>query len=149
MDFTIQEAINLITHFYTPLPGYWKEDYKNYPEACRFIEAGFASFEDEREDKYILNQEGREILHPYIEQISLNLIEYSKRNGFRYDNGEIEILEAETISWFMKEYEIGEEVALEIYKYICDNLETYQYTATWFYSKRKGNGYMIKFIGEK
>ena len=140
--FTMEEAINLILNFYTFTQGYWKEEVKEYPEACKFIEAGFAKIDDECPNLYKMNDEGELLLHSYIKKISEQFIVFMCKNG-------LDVSEEKAMFWFMETYALSDaELAKEISYYICGNLHNYGYKTFKYHSSKKGYGYMAQKINE-
>lgn len=78
-DYTFLEAIHLIIDFYTSPKGYFIDEDFEYPEVRKFIDAGCASLGEEHKEKYLLNEKGASILHPYIEEISSKFIQFMER----------------------------------------------------------------------
>lgn len=141
--FTMEEAINLILNFYTFTQGYWKEEIKGCPEACKFIEAGFTKMDGQYPDLYKMNNEGEKVLHSYIKKISEQFIVFICKNG-------LDVSEEKATHWFRETYELSDvELAKEICYYICGNLHNYGYKTCKYHSNKKGIGYMAqKIIGK-
>lgn len=132
MSFTMQEAINIIVSFYLPLGGFWKEEEIELSEIRRFIAAGYASLDKEYGEKYCINSEGKEVMHPYIMKISEDFISFMKGKCFECSNGEV-------VEWFKNYYQLNSnETAEEICTYIRKNLVTYGHRVLECYSARRG-----------
>lgn len=140
--FTMKEVINLILNFYTFKMGYWEEEIKEYPEACKFIRAGLTKMDDEYGDLYKMNSDGEELLHSYIKEISEQFIIFLCKNG-------LEVSEEEAATWFMDTYILDDiELAKDICYYICTNLYNYGYKTYKVYSSKKGTGYVAQKINK-
>ena len=132
-DFTVVEAINLITRLYLPLSGYWKDEIDEVPEAQKMLDAGCMCLDEEYGDKYLINDTGRAVLHPYIEQISNEFIKFMKKKGGQ-------CLPSEARDWFITKYQLSD-IALgeDICEYICKNLSTYGYIVYLPHPDREGD----------
>lgn len=142
MEFTKQEAINLIINFYIAPVGYWKDEIDEYPEVRRFVDADFASLDEEYGDKYVINDFGRAALHPYIQDISLDYLNFMKDK--QYD-----CPVDEAIHWFIKKYDLHDETARELCEYIFFNLKSCGYETDRPYKTSTGYRYLIKRTDSK
>ena len=116
--FNESEAICLILEFYTYTRGYWKFNVSEYPEAVKFINAGYAELDDSSE-KYVLNTDGASLLHSFIEKITIEFINYLKKNGNDSTFGEIE-------EWYQNRYQFSDVgIASGIREYIAINAINY------------------------
>lgn len=136
-DYTFLEAIHLIIDFYTSPKGYFIDEDFEYPEVRKFIDAGCASLGEEHKEKYLLNEKGTSILHPYIEEISSKFIQFMER---KQNTATIK----ETENWFSKQYSLDSETSREICNYICLNLPTYGYTVILSQPNIGGDFYRIE-----
>ena len=136
-DYTFLEAIHLIIDFYTSPKGYFIDEDFEYPEVRKFIDAGCASLGEEHKEKYLLNEKGASILHPYIEEISSKFIQFMER---KQNTATIK----ETENWFSKQYSLDSETSREICNYICLNLPTHGYTVILSQPNIGGDFYRIE-----
>lgn len=142
MEFTINEAIHIIVRFYLPLGGVWKNEPIEKGEIYRFISAGYASLDDEYGEKYILNGAGRDLMHPYIQQISEQFIAFMHSNCS-------ECSRIKAYEWFDSYFRLDDmEIAEDICTYICMNLDRYGHKVLDCYNSRKGKFYCLKEITE-
>ena len=138
--FTYKEAVELILGFYTYTSGYWEDELEEVPEAKRFVEMGFAKKDEEHNDLYVLGENGEQILHEYIKNISERFITYMKTKG-------LESSFKDVARWFKDELGLDtDEDGENISCYICDNLRHYGYRAGKYYSSRKGEFYRLEKI---
>lgn len=136
--FTYKEAINMISGFYTFTQGFWEFDLEPFPEVKRFIEMGYAEKDEEYEELYVLNDDGENVLHEYIKNISERFIEYMKVNGNEISLGN-------AFKWFADEFKLdtvedGEDIA----QYIAGNLRHYGYRIRKCHSTKKGSFYEME-----
>ena len=62
-SFSMKEIMELIFTFGASLShGYWKFEIEKYPEAQKFINAGYACISEEEPDLYIINSDGDTVL---------------------------------------------------------------------------------------
>lgn len=141
--FTMKEAIDLILNFYTLTQGYWEEEIKKYPEARKFVEAGFTKMDEEYDDLYKMNNEGEKLLHSYIKEISERFITFICKRG-------LEISEEDAATWFMDTYALDDiELGKDICWYICGNLHNYGYKTYKLHSSKKGIIYVAQKISKQ
>lgn len=139
MNLNINEAIQLILDFYQFPHGFWKDVPIEDPLVNQFIEEGYVTLDIERQEKYELNDKGKDILHPYIEDISINFISYVKGNRFCSFN-------TEAIEWFANTYSLDNDTADSLYDYITFNLVKYGYKRFKFYKSECGWGYQFENV---
>ena len=101
---------------------------------------GYAKKDEEYNDLYVLAENGEQILHEYIKNISGRFISYMKTKVF-------ESSFKDTERWCKDELgldtdEDGEFIAW----YICGNLRHYGYRVGKCYSRRKGEFYQLERI---
>ena len=80
--FTDKEAVELILGFYTFTLGFREDELEKVPEAKRFVEMGYAKKDEECDDLYILAENGKQVLHEYIKNISERFIAYMRTKNF-------------------------------------------------------------------
>ena len=120
---TIVEAINVIVRLYMPLSGYWKDEIDNIPEAQKMLYAGYLCLDEEYGDKYLINNKGKDAIHPYIKGISEDFIKFMKKQGYQCPANKVH-------EWFTAKYQLSTpELGGDIGDYICKNLTKYGYTA--------------------
>lgn len=138
--FTYKEAVELILGFYTFTPGVWEFELEKNPMAKRLVEMGYTKKDKEYDDLYVLSEEGEQVLHEYIKNISEGFIAYMKTKGY-----ESSLKDAER--WFEEELDLDtEEDAKDIAYYIRKNLRNYGYKVGKAYSNRKGEFYQLEKI---
>lgn len=127
--FNNKEAINLIIIFYTDPLGILEDEVDQYPEVKRFIELGLVEKDQEHSEYYIASKAGLELLHHYIQNISISFIKYMESKGYKAPCDDIE-------KWFKNEFDLETiEDAKDIAKYVCNNLHNYGY----YYSKNSSH----------
>lgn len=135
-DFSMQEKIELIINLYTFPKGYLAECINDFPEAKKFINAGYADLNTEN-NTYYANQQGFDFLHIAIKQISEDLISFAKRNGRTISQDDL-------VLWVETTYGLTDAcLKEEITKYILDNLPNYNYQ---IYFSRRRNKYILDNI---
>lgn len=138
MNITIADAIKMIVRLYMPLSGYWVDEIENDPMVKMLVKAEYVSLDDEHNNKYVINAKGKDFFHLYIEQISLDFINFMKGNMMSCSTPEI-------IQWYMQKYNLTDiDIAEDITEYIRLNLNTYGYNATTFHSAKIENGIQIE-----
>ena len=138
-NFTMREAISLLTQFCTPLGGCFPEELEENLLVRRFVEAEYASLDEEHQYKYFINESGMDVLHPFAVIIASEFVVFIRKNGGECSMGGIK-------RWFADTYNLDDETADEIANYFCNMLGHFnaEYKATWIHSSKFGNGYAIE-----
>lgn len=141
MVLTMNEAIALIVQFRKNLGGCWINELEENTLVKRFIQAGGASLDEEHGDKYLINENGKEILHPYIERISNDLIYFMIGKGKSCS-------EIEGVNWMIEKYGIDNlDTAEVLFDYIKNNLICYGYERSIVYRRdKKDSAVLIKIF---
>ena len=140
MTVTMNEAIRLILDFYYISQRYWKELPIEDPLVCNFIKEGYAVLGEEQPQKYVLSKKGGDLLHTYIQKVSIDFIEFIKKN-------QLCCYDVNAISWFADNYGIDAEMAECLYDYISKNLTAYGYEHEEFHQSKIGYGRQFKKMG--
>ena len=137
MTLTINEAIQLILDFHYVPVGYWKDNPIEDPLVCQFIEEGYATLDEEYQERYVLNDKGADFLHTYIKCISTAFIDFIKKK-------QLSCYDTDGILWFSNNYSLDTETAESLYDYISKNLKVYGYECQKFHQHGHGWGYQFK-----
>lgn len=117
-EFTMEELVELIINFYNQPIGYSREE-RDCTELEKFISRNYCSYNSETQ-KYVINEEGRNFLHKYIENFTNEFVKLIKKERL--------IIIDDAVEWFQKKYQLqDEELAEEICNYICFNAKIYGY----------------------
>lgn len=138
-NFTIREAISLLAQFCTPLGGCFQEELEENLLARSFVEAEYASLDEEYKYKYFINETGKDVLLPFAVLIASEFVVFMRKNGGQCSNDEIKY-------WFADTYNLDAETADEIADYFCNMLGHFsmEYKAAPIHSSRFGNGYTLE-----
>lgn len=137
--FTLQEAISLLAQFCTPCGGCYPEELEENLLARRFVEAEYASLDEEYKDKYFINKSGTDVLRPFAVNIASDFVMFMQKNGKACSVDGIK-------HWFGNTYNLDDETADEIADYFCNMLGRLntEYKASWIHSSKFGNGYTLE-----
>ena len=120
-DLSKEEKVELILGFQYSPNGFWQWELQKTPIIDSMIEEGLVINSEDYEQLYILSNEGKKLLHNYIEDISTTFINQMKRKGFEMQYSDI-------VKWFQTEYNQKNEIeGKDIADYILLNIERYGY----------------------
>ena len=111
MELTTKEAIQLILDFRHFPAGFWKDIPIEDPLVNRFIDNGYATLDLERQEKYELNNEGADLLHTHIANISTAFIVFIKER-------QLSCFDSDAVNWFQSNYGLDNDTAESLYDYI-------------------------------
>ena len=136
--FTFSEAIRLIVEFCAPMGGCYVDESKKDPLFQRFVEANCVYLDEEFQDKYLINEEGRGLLRPYAEQIALSLIRFMLPPRSLHPANQLS-------EWFLRTYNLDEETAESAADYFCHMLDRFNadYKICFAYRSDVGKGYEL------
>ena len=131
MILTMAEAINLILGFYTTPAGFWADIDYSIPELSRFIDAGMTCNNVDNDGLLIPNEEGKQVLVSYFNEISNDFIMFMRTQGMECPMNQVE-------DWFLSKYDLPDrETGEEICKLIASKASQFGYIALLPHSSRK------------
>lgn len=136
--FTPSEAIRLIVEFCAPLGGCYVDDSKRDPLFQRFIEANCVHLDEKFGDKYLINEDGQELLRPYASQIASSLVRFMLPPMSLHSTKQLR-------EWFLLTYNLDEQTAETATDYFCHMLDRFNsdYKICSAHSADVENGYEL------